>query len=212
MTFDSAAYNAFLERKQLVDLPTGIDIAADQLDERLFGFQREITAWALRRGRAAILAATGLGKTAMQLVWADHVARSTGNPVLILAPLAVSAQTAREGEKFGVDVTVCRTAADMSVGVNVTNYERLAHFDARGLAGVVLDESSILKSLDGPTRKALTEFGEHVAFRLCCSATPAPNEWTEIGAQSQFLGVLTQKEMLALYFTQDGYSTQKWLL
>jgi DNA modification methylase len=132
--------------------------------------------------------------------------------VLILAPLAVSRQTQREGEKFGVEVTVCREDADRRSGVNIANYERLGRFDPADFGALVLDESSILKSLDGATRRALTEFGSQVPYRLACTATPAPNDYMELGAHSQFLDVMSQKEMLALFFTQDGNTTTKWRL
>src|ERR1700752_3388633 len=201
---EANSYAAFVCSKRPGDSPSGIDCQPGDIDSRLFPFQREITAWALRRGRAAIMASTGLGKTAMQLAWSDRVSREGGEPVLIFAPLAVAAQTAREGEKFGVPVTVCRRASQMRPGVNVTNYERRDAFDPSVLAGVVLDESGCLKAFDGPSRTALTDFASAIPFRLCCSATPAPNEFIEMGAQAEFLGVMTQQEMLALYFTQDG--------
>ena len=206
------SYSDFLASKRLEDAPSGLDVDPNMLPVGLFDFQREISTWALRRGRAAILAATGLGKTAMQLSFANGVSIAHDAPVLIFAPLAVSAQTAREGEKFGIGVTVAKTEKDIRPGVNVTNYERLQHFDPAEFAGVVLDESSILKSFDGPTRRDLTLFAQSIPFRLCCSATPAPNDWTELGSQAEFLGVMSQKEMMALYFTQDGNSTQKWRL
>ena len=146
-------YQDFLRSKQAIDAPTGFDIPAEAIILQLFPFQRDITRWAIRRGRGGVFADCGLGKTPMQLEWARHVARHTRKPVLIFAPLAVSRQTEREGVKFGIPVTVCATQADVQPGVNITNYEKLAHFpDASQFGGVVLDESSILKGMDGTTR------------------------------------------------------------
>lgn len=207
----TSSYAELLATKQPVDDGDGIALDADSISALLFPWQREVTAWALKRGRAAIFAGTGLGKTAMQMEWARHVA-SLGRPVLILAPLAVSAQTAREGDKFGVDVTVCREAGDVRPGVNVTNYERLDRFDPATFDGLVLDESSILKAMQGATRKALTEFGAGIPMRLACTATPAPNDWVELGTHAEFLNVMNQKQMLALFFTQDGNTTTNWRL
>ncbi len=130
------SYGAFLASKTPADAASGFTVNPDSLSDRLFDWQREVVTWALARGRAAIFAGTGLGKTAMQLQWAQHVANQ-GRPVLILAPLAVSAQTAREGEKFDVPVTVCREAEDARAGVNVVNYERLDRFDAEDFGGLV---------------------------------------------------------------------------
>lgn len=201
-------YETFLASKRLPDAPTGIDVAPGELPATLFAFQRDIVSWALHRGRAAIFAATGLGKTAMQLAWAQRA----GSSVLIVAPLAVSRQTQREGEKFGVAVNVCKDQSDVRLGINITNYERLDRFDPAEFTAMVLDESSILKSFDGATRRALTEFGRDIPMRLCATATPAPNDYTELGNHAEFLDVLSMREMLSLYFTQDGNSTQKWRL
>lgn len=202
------SYETFLASKRLEDAPTGIDHDPANLHSDLFGFQREIVAWALRRGRAAIFAATGLGKTPMQLEWARHA----GETVLIFAPLAVAAQTQREGEKFGIDVRHVHDGAELAPGINVTNYERLERFDPAKIDALVLDESSILKSFDGVTRRKLTEFGRGIPMRLCATATPAPNDYTELGTHAEFLDVMSNREMLSLYFTQDGNTTQKWRL
>lgn len=206
------SYAEFLASKRIVDEPTGLDVDRAELGQHLYPFQRDIVEWALRRGRAALFADCGLGKTPMQLEWARVVHERTGRDVLLLAPLAVSAQTAREGEKFGVPVTVCRDGADVRRGVNVTNYERLERFRAEDFGGLVLDESSILKAFDGATRRAIIAFGRHVPFRLACTATPAPNELIELGNHAEFLAVMGMKEMQALFFTQDGNSTSKWRL
>jgi DNA modification methylase len=205
-------YAAFLATKRLTALACGITVDQAALNPKLFPFQKAIVQWALARGRAAIFADTGLGKTAMQLVWAQHIAAHTSLPVLILAPLAVSQQTVREGLRFGIGVTACRTHADIQPGVNITNYEMLAHFQAGDMGGLVLDESSILKSFDGTTRKAITDFGSSIAYRLACTATPAPNDLLELSNHAEFLDVMRGKEIMALFFTQDGNTTHNWRL
>ncbi len=177
----------------------------------LYPFQREIVEWALAKGRAAIFADCGLGKTPMQLDWSRNVADRAGD-VLILAPLAVSSQTAREGQKFGVPVTVCREIQDVRPGVNVTNYERLERFTGHSWAGIVLDESSILKAFDGKTRQWLTAYAQSIPFRLCCTATPSPNDYEELGGHSEFLGLLSRRVMLAEFFVNDGLQAAHWRL
>jgi hypothetical protein len=174
----------------------------------LFDFQRDIVSWALRRGRAAVFADCGLGKTPMQLEWAHRVP----GRVLILAPLAVSGQTAREGKKFGIDVTIAKDQKESDAGgkITVTNYEKLEHFDPSKYDGVVLDESSILKAYDGKTRTQIIESFNKTPFRLACTATPAPNDYMELGNHAQFLGVMSREEMLAMFFVHDGGETSKW--
>lgn len=203
-------YSTFLADKLARDPDTGFDVG--DLSDALYPFQQHVVRWALRRGRAAVFADCGLGKTPMQLEWARRVVEHTGGDVLVLAPLAVASQTAREGAKFGIDVTVAREAHDLRDGINVANYERLAKLMEREWAGIVLDESSILKSYDGKTRRELTDFAQSIPFRLACTATPAPNATDELANHAEFLGVLTGKEMLALYFTQDGNTTHAWRL
>jgi DNA modification methylase len=203
-------YDTFLQSKRLTAAPVGFE--ASDISGQLFPFQRDIVRWALRRGRAAIFADCGLGKTPMQLEWAYRVAEHTGLPVLILAPLAVSAQTAREGEKFGITVTVCQTQSDVRPGVNVTNYEKLHHFEAHAFGGIVLDESSILKAYDGRTRTAIIEAFARTPYRLACTATPAPNDHMELGNHAEFLGVMLRTEMLAMFFVHDGGDTSVWRL
>lgn len=202
-----AGYSAFLASKAKNDPDTGIAVAGP-LNEKLFPFQRDLTRWALRRGRAAIFADCGMGKTAMQLVWAQHVP----GPVLVVAPLAVASQTVREGRKFGVEVEYVRAQPPAPDGVYITNYEMLDHFDPAAWAGVVLDESSIIKHKDGAFRGRVIESFAGTPFRLACTATPAPNDFTELGNHSEFLGVLTMTEMLSTYFVHDGGSTQNWRL
>jgi superfamily II DNA or RNA helicase len=174
----------------------------------LFPHQRDLATWALRRGRSAIFADTGLGKCPMALEWARHVA--TRGRVLILAPLAVAQQIAREGVKFGVAAQYRR--ADAGDPITVTNYDMMHAFDPGEFIGVVLDESSILKSFDGATQRALTDAFKSTPFRLCCTATPAPNDFTELGTHAEFLGVKTRAEMLSEYFVHDGGTTQDWRL
>ncbi len=200
----SQPYRDFLKKKRPANEGTGIVVAPDDLPAALFPFQRELVSWALERGRAALFADCGLGKTAMQLVWAQHVAEHTDLPVLVLAPLAVARQTQREGEKFGVPVTVCRTQADVRSGVNVANYEMLEHFQPDLFAGVVLDESGILKNYMGATKRLLLEMFDETPYRLACTATPAPNDHMELGNQAEFLGVMRSNEMLMRWFINDS--------
>ncbi|TCG09329.1 helicase [Paraburkholderia steynii] len=206
------AYNAFIESKRMSDPASGLtEIPA--LNQTLKPHQHDIVTWALRRGRAAVFAGTGLGKSFMQLEWARCVAEATDMPVLILAPLAVAAQTKREGEKFGIEVKHCREQSEVGdASIVVTNYDRLQKFDLEHFAGVVLDESSILKASDGKTRTAIIEAFKDYRFRLACTATPAPNDYMELGNHAEFLGVMTQEEMLAMFFIHDGGETQKWRL
>ncbi|MDZ7809225.1 MAG: SNF2-related protein [Arhodomonas sp.] len=192
-----------------MDRPSGHDAEPPNW---LFPFQRPIVKWALRRGRAAIFADTGLGKTAMQVAWADNVARHTGGRVLIAAPLSVAHQTARAAAEWGVEIAYARNPADTAAQIVITNYEMMHRFDVASYAGVVLDESSILKSHDGKTRTALIESCRAVPYRLSCTATPSPNDHMELGNQAEFLGVMSRDEMLAMYFTHDGGSTSQWRL
>lgn len=203
-------YTDFLVQKRAIHTPSGFTV--DDLHSRLFSFQRDIVRWAIQRGRAALFLDTGLGKTLCQLEWARHVCQHTGGNVLILAPLAVTSQTVREGMRFDIPVTHCKTQADVQPGINVTNYERLHHFDPAQFSGIVLDESSILKAFDGKTRKHITEFAQGIHYRLACTATPAPNDLIELTNHAEFLDIMSDKEIIALYFTQDGNTTHKWRL
>lgn len=201
-------YNDFLKSKVVEDIPTGIDVSVSQLNPMLFDFQRDIVCWALKIGRAAIFADCGLGKTPMQLEWAKHI---KGN-VLILAPLAVSQQTVREGEKFGIEVNYCRNQQQINSKITITNYEMLDKFDADYFNGIVLDESSILKSYTGKYRNDIINKFCNTSFRLACTATPAPNDYMELGNHSEFLGIKNRVEMLSMFFVHDGGETQKWRL
>lgn len=203
-------YKEFLQGKRLTVQSAGFD--SEKRNPKLFEWQSDIVKWALRKGKCAIFADCGLGKTAMQLEWAQQVSDHEGKPVLILAPLAVGKQTQREGVKFGVGVTVCRGPADVMPGVNVANYEMLSHFSPDAFAGIVLDESSILKHQDSKTREFVTSAFSETPYKLCCTATPAPNDFMELGSHSEFLGVMSHTEMLATFFIHDGGDTSKWRL
>jgi superfamily II DNA or RNA helicase len=182
-------YENFVQEKRLEAEAVGFEPDTSRYG-KLYDFQADIVTWALSRGRAAIFADCGLGKTPMQLKWAEQVSAETGAPVLIVAPLAVSEQTVREGEKFSVPVTLCESQKDVSSGVNITNYEKLHHFDRAALGGIVLDESSILKSYDGKTKQAIVDFAQPIEYRLACTATPAPNDYTELLTHSEFLDIM----------------------
>jgi len=183
------------------------------IPDMLFDFQQDLTSWAIRKGRSAIWAGCGLGKSLMQLTWAENVIRHTKKPVIILAPLAVACQTSEEGKKINLDVTVCESQSDINpTGINITNYEKLHKFDTSAFAGVVLDESSILKNFAGKIKEQIINSFWDTEYKLCCSATPSPNDYTEIGNHAEFLNICTRAEMLATYFVHDSGSTQKWRL
>lgn len=198
-------YDAIIEKKKRRTISLGFDV--DELNHLLFPFQDWLVRWALRIGRSALFAECGLGKTPMQLEWAHRVNMHTGGDVLILCPLAVAAQTVREGVKFGIPVTHCRRPEDARTGINIVNYERLDGFDVAQFAGVVLDESSILKSFDGATKTMLCEVFDGTPFKLCCTATPAPNDFDELGQHSEFLGWLSAAQMRATWFINDTSET-----
>lgn len=206
-------YQRFLVDKLIAPVITGFDIEESELNQFLSDFQRPIVKWALKRGRAALFEDTGLGKTIQQLSWAHEVHKHTGGDVLIFAPLCVAQQTIREGEKFGINgITYCRGQEQVKPGLNITNYEMMDNFDLSLFAGVVLDESSIIKNRDGKTRNAIIQGCAIVPYRLSCTATPSPNDFMELGNQVEFLGVMSMAEMLAMYFVNDGSETQKWVL
>ena len=195
------SYQRFLAKK--TPLWTGEDaITGASLPSRLFDWQAAIVRWALKKGRAAIWADTGLGKTAMQLAWANAVAAHTGGKVLVLTPLAVGAQTVREAAKFGIDASLHRDGVDSAV--TILNYERLHQVETSAFAGVVLDESSILKAYMGATKQRLIEAFKDAPYRLCCTATPAPNDHLELGNHAQFLGVMESHEMIMRWFINDS--------
>lgn len=196
------SYEDFLAGKLALAPPEGIS-GEVEVNEALFPFQREIVRWALRRGRCAVFAACGLGKTLVSLEWAKHVMAHAGGRVLILAPLAVAQQTVREAERFKYAAAYARNEDESGDGTVVTNYERLDGFDLGAYSGVVLDESSILKSFMGSRKRALIEACRETPFRLCCSATPAPNDHVELGNHAEFLGVMESHKMLSRWFIND---------
>lgn len=205
-------YTDFIYSKSVRPTSHGLDIPINQLNPLLYDFQRDIVRFALAKGRSAIFADCGLGKTAMQLEWAHQIANHTGGSVLILAPLAVAEQTVREGEKFGIHVHIARNQSDVTAPICITNYEKLDHFTASAFEGVVLDESSILKSFSGKIRTDILDRFSHTPFKLACTATPAPNDYMEIGNHAEFIGSMSRSEMLSMFFVHDGGETSKWRL
>jgi DNA modification methylase len=206
-----ASYAEFLQSKCIEIAPSGFE--SNSLNSMLFDFQRDCVAWSLRRGKTSLFQDCGLGKTPQQLVWAEQVVRKLNKPVLILTPLAVSKQTVREAEKFGIEASVAASQADVKgASICVTNYEKLHHFDPSAFGGIVLDESSILKSYSGATRNTLVNAFNRTPMRLCATATPAPNDYMELGNHSEFLSVFTRTEMLSTFFVHDGGDTSKWRL
>jgi hypothetical protein len=179
----------------------------------LFPHQSALVSWACKRGRAAIFADTGLGKSRMQLAWAAPAVLYTKKPALILAPLAVAEQTVQEGREIGIEVTHARDGSAVDgARIYVTNYERLHRFNAADFGAVVLDESSCIKHHDSKTLRLLLDAFDQTPFKLCATATPAPNDWTELGTHAEFLGVCSRQEMLAEFFTHDGGDTSVWRL
>jgi hypothetical protein len=180
-------YAEFIRRKSQCGEQAGFEPV--WLPDFLFDFQRHLVDWSVRKGRAAIFADCGLGKTPMQLVWAENVARKTGKRVLVIAPLAVALQTRREAEKFGIDAKVSRDGSLHRI--TITNYERLHYFHQEDFVGAVGDESSAIKAFDGRRRKQVVRFFSKLPYRLLCTATPSPNDFIELGTQSECLGVMT---------------------
>ena len=201
-------YQEFLKAKQKMIVDSGKEVDDTEINPHLFDYQHDIVKWALKKGKSAVFAGTGLGKTRIQLAWADLV----GGRVLIFAPLAVACQTVQEGKEIGIEVNLCKENADVKDGINITNYDRMERFDLSQFDGIVLDESSILKSQTGKTRNWLIENCSGIPYKLCCTATPAPNDYMELGNHSEFLGCMTEMEMLAMFFIHDGGDTAKWRL
>jgi len=194
-------YSQFIEAKSQIGGDFGFDPVF--MPDFLFDFQKSLVEWATRKGRAGIFADCGLGKTPMQLVWAENVARQTNGNILILTPLAVSYQTCREAEKFGIEVH--RSGDGSAPGkITVANYERLSKFDPAQFVGCVCDESSILKSFDGVRRQQITDFMRKMKYRLLCTATAAPNDFIELGTSSEALGYLGHVDMLSRFFKNEN--------
>jgi len=195
-------YLEFLETKQKTHVNSGFSIDESELNNSMFDFQKFIVKRALKSGKYAIFADCGLGKTLMQLEWANQVCKKTNGKVLILAPLAVVGQTIQEGVKFGIDMS----------NIDVNNYEQLDNIDCSIYSGIVLDESSILKNFEGATKKLILDLFSNTPYKLACTATPSPNDPMELGNHSEFLDVMSRNEMLAMYFVHDGGETAKWRL
>lgn len=209
-------YLKFLENKKKQILDAGFDVEESSLNPYLFDFQRYIVKKALKKGRYAVFLDCGLGKTLIQLEWANQVVKNTGGYVLILAPLAVSGQTIEEGKKFGIDVEKLDPLyfdLDIKPGrIYITNYEQLDNIDLSLFTGIVLDESSILKNYEGKIRNSIIDGCQNMQFKLACTATPSPNDPMELGNHAEFLNVMSRNEMLAMYFVHDGGQTSKWRL
>ena len=198
-------YRQFLESKRIESKNMGFDVSSEKMNDKLFDFQKILTAWSLKKGRSAIFADCGLGKTPIQLDWAHQVVAKTNKPVLILTPLAVSYQTIREGEKFGIE---CKRSIDgkLQSKIVVTNYEKLHYFDSNDFIGVVCDESSAIKNFEGSRQKEITQFMKKIPYRLLCTATAAPNDYIELGTSSEALGELGRMDMLGTFFKNDENS------
>lgn len=207
---DIEKYNDFLQTKKKSKINSGFTVSENELNPLLFGFQKFCVKRALETGKFALFEDCGLGKTIQQLEWADKVNKHTNRPVLILAPLAVISQTIQEGNKFGY--TVREYSENIENGIYISNYDNLDNIDVSPFSGIVLDESSILKNFTGKTRTALIESFRDTPYKLACTATPSPNDTTEICNHAEFLDVMTRTEMLAMYFVHDGGSTSDWRL
>ena len=203
-------YEKFLKTKEKTFISSGFDVEENELNKNLFDFQKHIVKIALSKGRFAIFADCGLGKTLMQLSWADAVNKETKKPVLLLAPLAVVNQTIKEGVKFGIDLEYL--VLDESNNKEIINYDQLKNIDTSIYSGVVLDESSILKGRDGKLSRLIIDTFKNTPYKLACTATPSPNDHMELGQHSEFLGAMSYLEMLAMFFVHDGGETSKWRL
>jgi len=208
-------YTDFLETKQKKHILSGFDVNESDLNKNMFDFQKFIVKRALNAGKYAIFADCGLGKTLMQLEWANQVTKQTQKPVLILAPLAVAGQTIKEGDKFGIEIykyNLTDTPCIDEPRIFIINYEQLENVDCSIFGGVVLDESSILKNFEGSIKKQIIDNFKETPYKLACTATPSPNDPMELGNHSEFLDVMSRNEMLAMYFVHDGGETAKWRL
>ena len=208
---DLSRYKEFLKSKIQRVSAAGFDIDPTDLNPHLFDFQRHIVTKALKMGRYAVFADCGLGKTLMQLEWANHVSKHTGKPVLILCPLAVAGQTIKEGEKFGIHAEKLKSDV-FGPGIYITNYDQLDNVNPNDFAGVVLDESGIIKNHEGATTNLVIDAFRNTPYKLACTATPSPNDFMELGNHSEFLNIMPRNEMLAMYFVHDGGETSKWRL
>lgn len=205
-------YQEFLARKGHKAMPRGME-QPPELASHLFPHQRDTVGYLLKAGRGAAFLDTGLGKTAVELEWARHIVKHTNKPVLFFAPLAVGLQHQREGERFDTEVRLAKDQSDINgASIYITNYERLAKFNPDAFGGIVLDESSILKSFGGRTSTAIMSFAEKLQWRLAATATPAPNDYMELGQHSQFCDAMASNEMLARFFIADQKQMGKYRL
>lgn len=206
-------YEEFLKSKSESVPPSGFDIDVNTINKKAFPFQVDLIKWACKKGKCALLTGCGTGKSLMSLEWARAVHNYTGRNILIFAPLAVVNQTIKEAAKFDIgEVTKCRSMDDVKHGINITNYEMMEHFTLSAFGGVVLDESSILKGFNSKTTGYMIQELQSVPYRLLCTATIAPNDYTEIGTSCEALGIMSRTEMLATYFVHDGGKTSDWRL
>lgn len=203
-------YREFLATKNIRH--DGLGFAAGTLPERLFDFQIEIVNWACKKGRAAIFADTGLGKTAIQVAWADQVFKQTGGDILIICPLCVAQQTIKEAALCGIVVTYCRKQESIKSGINITNYEMIKEFDFSKFSGIVLDESSILKSYMGKIKRDIVDKCKDIEYKLACTATPSPNDHLELGNHAEFLGIMPSNEMISRFFINDSMQAGSYRL
>jgi len=206
-------YEEFIKSKDFKIINKSVDIKRDDLNKNLFEYQKDLVYLALKKGKFALFAMTGTGKTAMQCEWANQVHKFTNKPILILAPLSIANQTINEAKIIlDLDINLCESSDDVKNGVNITNYEKLHRFDCSIFGGICLDESSILKGFTSSTTETLINEFENTLFKLACTATPAPNDFMELGNHSNFLNIMSRTEMLATFFVHDGVETSKWRL
>lgn len=209
---NNESYTEFLKSKAPKNEYKGIKISKEELNDKLFEWQKECVSWALKKGKSALFEACGLGKTMQQLEWANQVCKYTKGNVLIVAPLGVASQTAKEeAPKLNIEVTIIRSNEDIKKGINIINYEMLEHIDTDCFVGVVLDESSILKNFTGTTRVKITNKFKNTPYKLCCTATPAPNDYMELLNHAEFLDVMKVSQALSNYFIND-MKTGQWRL
>ena len=216
-------YEDFIKSKEFKIVNKSVDIERDDLNKNLFEYQKDLVYLALKKGKFALFAMTGTGKTAMEIEWCKQVSNFTKMPTLILCPLSIAPQTTQESidifQKEAIknkinwyNINICECQDDIKDGINITNYEKLHKFDCSVFGGVALDESSILKGFTSSTTQMIIENFANTMFKLACTATPAPNDFMELGNHSQFLDIMSRTEMLATFFVHDGGETSKWRL
>jgi DNA modification methylase len=198
-------YSEFIQTKNNTRAnSSGFDISTGDVNDTLFDWQREIVKWACKLGKSALFEECGMGKTFQQIEWARLISENTGGNVLVVSPLAVAHQTIAEGAKINVEILYCRHQDEVKPGITITNYDMLKEFDAIQFVGVVLDESSILKSFTGSTKRMILEMFEHTKYKLCCTATPSPNDHLELGNHAEFLNIMPSNEMISRWFINDS--------